>query len=75
MHASVCGLEISPRRPKKDIIDKTCPNPSDIEVAREFLCLSGAQNDFIKSSYSRRLKKVVNWIQVNSCMLCRRNSD
>ena len=59
----------SPRRPIKDIIDKTCPNPSDIEIAREFLLLLGAQNDFIKSGYSRRLKKIVNWMEVNSCIL------
>jgi hypothetical protein len=63
----------SPSRPTKDIIDKTSPNPSEIEVAREFLFLLGALNDFIKSGYSRRLQKVVNWMQVNSCILCTRN--
>ena len=68
------GLDISLHsRPTKDIIDKACPNPSDIEVAREFLFLLGALNDFKKSGYCRRLQKVVNWMQVNSCILCTRN--
>ena len=72
MHPS--GVDIpSSRRPTKDIIDKTCPNPSEIEVVREYLLSLGAQNDFIMSSYGRRLEKVVNWMQVNSCILCGRD--
>ena len=68
------GLDIpSPSRSTKDIIDKTCPDPSEIKVAREFLFSFGAQNDFTQSGYSRRLQKVVNWMQVNSYILCRRN--
>ena len=69
MHPSVLDIS-SPRHPTKDIIDKTSPSPSDINVAREFL---GGQDDFKMSGYSRRLEKVVNWMQVNSCILCRRN--
>jgi hypothetical protein len=66
MHPS--GLDISsPRRPKKDIIDKTCPNSSDIEIARNFLFSIGAQFDFKISGYRRGIEKVVNWMQVNSC--------
>ena len=62
------GLDISsPRRPIKDIVDKTCPNPSDIEVARHYLLLSGAHNDFTKSGYCERLEKVLDWMQVKSC--------
>ena len=56
----------STRRPTKDIIDQTCPNPSDIEVAREFLFPLGDQNKFVISSY--RIREVKNWIQVNSCI-------
>jgi len=52
--------------PKKDIIDKTCPNFHDIEVAREFLCdIGGAGYDFVISSYWRGMERVVNWMQRN----------
>jgi len=49
--------------PQKDIVVKTYPNPADIEVARDFLLLSGAQTNFTLSSYSWRLQKVVDWMQ------------
>jgi len=67
MHLSELDISL-PRRRGKDIIDKTCPNPSDIEIAREFLFLSDARDDFTKFGYSRRLGKVVGWMQVNSCI-------
>jgi hypothetical protein len=71
MHPS--GLDISlPRRPKKDIIDKICPNLSDIEVAREFLLSTGADNQFLISDYTVRIEKVVKWMQVKFCILCRK---
>jgi len=54
---------------QKNIIDKTCPNLSDIDVAREFLLDLDAQRDFIKPGYSWRLRKVVGWMQVNSWCL------
>ncbi|KIM44060.1 hypothetical protein M413DRAFT_443122 [Hebeloma cylindrosporum] len=53
-------------RPKKDIMDKTCPSPSDIEIARDFMLHSGAQNDFTHFGYSRRLANVVRWMQVSN---------
>ena len=70
MHPS--GLKISsPRRPQKDIIDKICPNSSDIEVAREFLISIGALHESTISSHSSRgIENVVNWMQVNYCILC-----
>jgi hypothetical protein len=58
---------------KKDIIDKTCPNSSDIKVAREFSLSIGAQHDFSIIFCSRRIDKVVNWMRVKSCILFRRN--
>jgi hypothetical protein len=59
MHSS--GLDISsPRRFKKDIIDKTCPNSSDIEVARDFLFSTGDQNSFLIYGFS-----TVYWMQVS----------
>jgi hypothetical protein len=68
MHLS--GLYIStPRRPKRDIIDKTCPNSTDIEGAREFLINRGATYDFRVSGYGKGIDDVVNWMQVNSCIL------
>ena len=70
MHHS--GIDISsPRRPAKDIVDKTSPNPSDIEDAREFLFEIGGLYDFVVSGYSRGIKMVLNWMQVNSSILCR----
>ena len=72
MHPS--GVDISsPRRRKKDIIDKICPNSSDIEVARNFLLSIGAQDDFRKYDYRRGMERVVNWMQVMSGILFRRN--
>jgi hypothetical protein len=74
MHLS--GLYIStPRRHKRDIIDKTCPVSADIDGAREFLINIGraAQYDFVLSRYGKGMGEVVNWMQVNSCILCRRN--
>lgn len=60
------GLNIcSPRRPAKDIIDKTCLNSSDIGVARGFLISIGAEYDFVASGDGRGLEKVVNWMQVS----------
>ena len=63
----------SPRRFKEEIFDKTCPNSSDIEVAREFLVSIGAHYEFAVFRYSRSIDNVVNWMQVKSCILCRRN--
>ena len=68
MHPS--GFDIfSPRHPSKDIIDKTCPNSSDIGTAWEFLRSINAQHYFILSDYRRELEKVVDWMQVKSCIL------
>ena len=67
------ALDISSsRRPKKDIINKTCPNSSDIEVAWELLLNKGSKYDFVVSGYSG-IEKVVIWLQVKSCILCRKN--
>jgi hypothetical protein len=64
MHSS--GLDISsPRRLKKDIIDKTCPNSSDIKVARDFLFSTGAQNCFLIYGFSTSVENVVYWMQVS----------
>ena len=60
------GLDISsPTRPTKNIIDKTCPNPCDIKIARGFLVSSGAQSDFVMSEYGYRLETVGHWMQVS----------
>jgi hypothetical protein len=68
MHPS--GLDISsPRRLTKDI-DKTCMNPFDIKVARHFLISFDPHCD---PDNGQGLDMVVNWLQVNSCILCRRN--
>ena len=71
----LCGLEISSlRRPKKNLIDKTCPNLSDIKVARNFLVslLSPQSVNAIFDHYLG-LEMVVNWLQVNSSILCGRD--
>ena len=71
MHPS--GLDIpSPRLPSKDVIDETCPNSSDIEIARNFLFSIGAQHYSTLSDYRRGLENVVDWMQVKSCILWRR---
>jgi hypothetical protein len=68
MHPS--GLDISlPRRSERGIIDKTCPDLSDINVTRDILVSLGARNNFIISGYSRRLEYVVSWMKVKSCIL------
>jgi hypothetical protein len=60
------GLDISsPRRPKRDIINKTCPNSSDIEVARKFLLSIGAHYYSLMCGYSLGIEEVVNWMRVN----------
>jgi hypothetical protein len=60
------GLDISShRRPKKDIIDKICPNSSDIEVARDFLYSIGAYQDFFMNGFSTSVEIVVKWMQVS----------
>jgi hypothetical protein len=63
----LCGLEISsPRRPKKNIIDKTCPNLSDIKAAQKFLVsLLVFETDIMFFKRDLGLKDVVNWLQVN----------
>ena len=74
MHLS--GLNISsPSRPKKPVIDKISPNPSDIKVARGFLNSLGPGFDYrvLDSSLGLQLGKVADWLQVKSCILCRRN--
>ena len=72
MHLS--GLDISsPRRLSKDIIDKTCPSSSDIGIAREFLLSIDAEHFFELSDCRRGVENVVNWMQVKSCILWRRN--
>ena len=75
MHPSELDIS-SHRRPSKDIIDKTCPNSSDIEIARKFLFLieKDAQRYFRLSEYFQGLENVVYWMQVKSCiLLCGRN--
>jgi hypothetical protein len=69
------GLEISsPRRPKKNIIDKICPNISDIKVAQKILVsIIGPEGEFKEFNHNLGLKSIVNWLQVNSCILRRRN--
>jgi len=52
-------------RPQKDIINKTCPNFHDIEVAREFLIVRGAGYDFVISDYCKGMQRVLNWMQTN----------
>ena len=66
MHPS--GPDISsPRLLKKD---ETRPNSFDIMIAREFLHSIGAENDFFTIfKYSRAINKVVEWMQVKSCIL------
>ena len=73
MHLS--GLDISsPRRLSKGVIDKTCPNYSDIEIARNFLLsILDARRYFTSSYYRERLESVVDWMQVKSSILWRRN--
>ena len=59
-----------PRRPSKD---KTCPNSSDIEIARDFLFHKfDADRYFTLSYYCERLENVVDWMQVKSSILWRR---
>ena len=72
MHPS--GLDIfSPRRPSKDVIFKICPNSSDIRIAREFLISIGAHHYVMLPDFCEGLENVVDWMQVKSCILCRRN--
>jgi hypothetical protein len=67
------GLDISsPRRLTAPNKDKSCPNPSDIKVAREFLVSLGVENKRIMYIYSQGLKKVVRWMKVKFCTLCKR---
>ena len=67
------GLDIFlPRHPEEDNIDKTCPDPSDINITREILFSLGSPN-FTISGFSSRLESVLNWMKVKSCILCRRN--
>ena len=72
MHPS--GLDIpSPRLPSKDVIDETCPDSSDIRIAREFLISIGAQYYVMLPEFREGLENVVDWMQVKSCILCRIN--
>jgi hypothetical protein len=68
-----CELEIfSPRHSRKNIINKTFPNLSDIKVAQKFL-VSLLDPESMIFYGDLGLKDVVNWLQVNPCILCRRN--
>ena len=72
MHPS--GLDISsPRHPTKDVVDKTCPNPSDIKVAREFLFSLDPYCRPMAGDSVVGLREVADWLQVNFCIICRRN--
>ena len=73
MHPS--GFDMSSpglRLPENDIIEKTCPDPSDIKITRELLFSLGAPNNFTISGYSSKLEYVLYWMKVKSCILCRR---
>ena len=56
---------LSPRYPKKDNIDKICPNSSDIEAARDFLFSIDAHHNFLMFGFSTRLENVVYWLRVS----------